>query len=236
MTTISPLRLSLLYFGIIAFTTITTIHSFTVQSPSSSTSTKTFHFGGGCFWAPADNLRNIDGILSTSVGYCGDDTPFTKPPSYDKVCAGRTNLVEAVRVEYDDTILSYNDMLSLFAQVNTAEWANKRQYKGIIFTSNKEEETKAKQFLQQNTNVVAVTESMSQTFYTAEKYHQNYWAKWRVRIPSLIGILVLFSNYGDLVFSEDVCQKVYNGIIWVSVVFAMSERRFFTDQKKIIVE
>ncbi len=204
---------------------------------SSSSSIKTFHFGAGCFWAPEDNIKNEPGIISSSVGYCGDDdTKFTSIPTYEKVCGGRTNLVEAVRVEYDSNQLSYQDMLGLFAKVNTAEWANKRQYRGIIFTMNPEESKAASVFLKENEDVVAEIEPMSQTFYTAEKYHQDYWAKWRSRGAGVLGVLCLVGTpyCGDLL-GVDVSQKLYNGIIWGFVLFTLVERRFFYDQKVITV-
>lgn len=194
---------------------------------------KTAHFGAGCFWAPEDNLRNKPGIVSTSVGYCGDDTPLKSPPSYDKVCGGRTRLVEAVRVEYDETKLSYEDMLALFAEVNTAQWENKRQYRGIIFTSSDEENIIASKFLKDNEGVVAEIEKMSDNFYTAEKYHQDYWAKWRVRLPSLVALLAVIGTYGDDFFDVDISQKLYNAIVYGFVLFSLVERRFFTDQKII---
>ena len=213
------------------------MESFSAVSPSSS-KTKTFHFGGGCFWAPADNLRNVPGIVSTSVGYCGDDTPFGKAPTYEKVCNGRTNLVEAVRVEYDPDQLSYEDLLGQFAKVNTAEWANKRQYRGIIFTASNEEKQIASTFLDEDVNksIVAVIEPMSKTFYTAEKYHQNYWAKWRIRLPTLLGTILLINSYGGDLIGMDYSQKLYNVVIWGFILFTLFERRFFYDQKTIVVD
>merc|ERR1712071_161946 len=142
---------------------------------------------------PADKLRGKEGIVSTTVGYCGDDD-FTiqnlkrnknKSPDYDVVCNGRTRFVEAVRVEYDDSMLQYQDILDLFAEVNTAQWNNKRQYQGVIFTSNKEEENQANSFLQSN-KAIATVEPMSEFFHSAEPYHQNYWAKFRTRLAILI--------------------------------------------------
>ncbi len=222
---------AILNFCIVIFALSNLVEGFSAKSPS----TKTFHFGGGCFWAPADNLRNVPGVLSTKVGYCGDDTPFPKPPTYERVCNGRTKLVEAVRVEYDENQLSYSDMLSLFADVNTAQWENKRQYRGIIFTASNEEKKIAKKFLEENQGVVAELEPMSETFYTAEKYHQDYWAKWRVRIPSFVATLVLFGVYGGDFLADDIAQKVYNVIVYGFILFTMLERRIFTDVETVIV-
>jgi len=123
--------------------------SFSAINSNATPKIKTFHFGAGCFWAPADKIKSMPGIVSTSVGYCGDDTisPDT-PISYEKVCGGRTKLVEAVRVEYDANQLSYEDLLPMFAEVNTAEYGNKRQYSGVIFTSSEEEREIASNYLE----------------------------------------------------------------------------------------
>eukprot|EP00957_Ditylum_brightwellii_P050098 3797928-Ditylum_brightwellii.AAC.1 len=64
-------------------------------------------FGMGCFWEPSETLLSKDGILATTVGYTGGK-PNAKAPTYDSVCYGR-DWVEAVRVVYDDTIVSYGD-------------------------------------------------------------------------------------------------------------------------------
>lgn len=211
-----------------------------VTSFSAKPTTKTFHFGGGCFWAPQDNIRNVPGVISTSVGYCGDDDYSArfqnKPPSYDKVCGGRTNLVEAVRVEYDPSVLSYEDMLSEFARVNTATWENKRQYRGIIFTASKAEEQIASKFLESNQGVVAELEPISETFYTAEKYHQNYWAKWKLRLPSLFALCFAVGSFGENLFGVDVSQTAYNSIVWGFLALSLIERRFFYDQKVIVAK
>jgi methionine-S-sulfoxide reductase len=207
----------------------------TNKSSSPSSSVKTFHFGGGCFWAPEDNIKKVPGVISTAVGYCGDDTPFKSTPTYEKVCGGRTKLVEAVRVEYDSDTLSFEDMLSLYAEVNTAEWENKRQYRGIIFTSSNEEKEVASQFLQNNEGIVAEIEPVSKTFYTAEKYHQDYWGKWRVRIASIVTLLATIGVFGGDLFGVEISQKLYNVFVWGFILFTLVERRLFSDQKVITI-
>jgi len=208
-------------------------------STSTSTSTtsgntknniKTFHFGAGCFWAPADNIKTKPGIVSASVGYCGDDTvPYT--PTYESVCGGRTKLVEAVRVEYDSNALSFSELLDMFYEVNTAQYGNKRQYEGVIFTSSKEEASIAEEYLENNKGVIAKAEPMSDVFYTAEKYHQDYWAKWRLRIPLLIGTLFVGGKFGG-----DMSQTIYNCICYGFIAFTLLERKVGTSVDKIIVK
>jgi len=190
---------------------------------------KTFHFGAGCFWAPADKIKSKPGIINASVGYCGDDS-VQDVPSYERVCQGRTKLVEAVRVDYDADQLTFPDLLAIFDEVNTAQWGTSRQYEGIIFTSSDEEKSLAEDFLHQNKQVVAKVERMSDTFYTAEKYHQDYWAKWRTRIPLLVVSLALVGKFGG-----DMSQTIYNTVCYAFIGFTLLERKFDTSVDKIVV-
>lgn len=208
---------------------IKTTDAFSMKAAAPSKNIKTFHFGAGCFWAPADNIKNKKGIISTSVGYCGDDD-VKDTPTYEQVCGGRTKLVEAVRVEYDAEELSFQDLLAMFSDVNTAQYGNKRQYDGIIFVSSKEEASDAEEFLQMNKSIVAKVEPMSNVFYTAEKYHQDYWAKWRIRIPLLVATLFLGGKFGG-----DMSQTIYNTICYAFIGFTLIERKIDTSVDKVIV-
>jgi len=214
---------------LVAFLQISFVDGFSAINPSTKPDIKTFHFGAGCFWAPADKIKSKPGIISASVGYCGDDV-ITNTPSYEQVCGGYTRLVEAVRVEYDANQLSFEELLPLFSEVNTAEYGNKRQYAGIIFTSSPEESKIATNFLEENKQVVATVEEMSDTFYTAENYHQDYWLKWRTRIPLLVGSLFLIAKLGG-----DMSQTIYNVVCYSFIAFTLLERRFDTKVEKIIV-
>jgi len=202
-----------------------------------SSKVKTFYIGCGCFWAPADNLRDVPDIVSTTVGYCGDDSydeTFKSPPSYETVCAGRTRLVEAIRVEYNSDELSYSDMLSLFAKVNTAEYRNKRQYQGIIFTSSDEEAAEAEKFLEDDKSIIGTVEPMSNVFFTAEDYHQDYWQKWRTRLASftiLVAVLVLNED----AIGRELSQKIWNILCYGGIAFTILERRFDSGRKKNVV-
>jgi len=208
------------------------IHGFSTPTPN----VKSFHIGAGCFWEPADKLRDVDGIVSTTVGYCGDDEPFASLPSYETVCSGRTKLVEAVRVEYDSNQLSYSDMLSLFSEVNTAQSGNKRQYQGIIFTSSKDEAAQANDFVLNDDSAIATVEPMSSVFYSAEGYHQNYWVKWRTRVVAIILTIVLVGYFDNTeVIASEVSQQVWNYICYGLIGFSLLERRIDSKKEKIVV-
>lgn len=180
-------------------------------------------------WEPADKIKNLPGILSTTVGYCGDDS-VNGAPSYEKVCSGRTNLVEAVRVEYDPSVLSYSELLEIFSSVNTARRGSSRQYEGIIFVQSEEEAKTAKNFLDSH-EVVAKIEPMSTKFFKAEKYHQDYWAKFRVRIPAFLVSLFIAGRLGG-----DMSQTINNIICYGFIAFLLLERRIDNSVDTIVLD
>ena len=102
---------------------------------------KTFIGGIGCFWDET-KYENIDGIISTECGYCGGDDPNI---TYKAVCGGDTGHIEVVKVQYDEKIKSYEEMVRLFFKLHDSTQVNRQgayvgiQYRSEIFYSNDEE-------------------------------------------------------------------------------------------------
>lgn len=69
---------------------------------------KQIYFGGGCFWGTQKYFDLIKGVQKTSVGYLNSNM---KNPTYEQVCSGQTNAVEAVFVEYDENKVSLNELM-----------------------------------------------------------------------------------------------------------------------------
>ena len=65
----------------------------------------------GCFWEPEEKYRKIKGITSTEVGYCGGNSSNV---SYEEVCTGNTGHTEVVKLEFDENIITYEDIINLF--------------------------------------------------------------------------------------------------------------------------
>ena len=73
--------------------------------------TKLAIFAAGCFWGIEEKYLSQEGVLDTEVGYTGG---YTDNPTYHDVCMGDTGHAEAVRVKYDEKIISYEVLVDLF--------------------------------------------------------------------------------------------------------------------------
>ena len=76
---------------------------------------KTAYFSLGCFWSPQLEFEKVDGVKKAEVGYCGGDDPNT---TYEKVCSGSTNHAETVKVDYDEKLVSYDDLVRFFFKIH----------------------------------------------------------------------------------------------------------------------
>ena len=68
-------------------------------------------FGMGCFWGVERMFWKLDGVYLTMVGYAGG---FTENPTYQEVCSGQTGHNEVVRVVYDPSVITYEDLVRVF--------------------------------------------------------------------------------------------------------------------------
>ena len=143
-------------------------------------------FGAGCFWGVETTFRQIKGVTSTQVGYLGGTT---ESPTYRDVCSGRTGHAEVVEVEYDPSVVSYDELLRVFWDNHNPTTLNRQgpdsgtQYRSAIFFHTPEQEQAAKvskQRLQQSgryRNPIVTEITPASTFYRAEEYHQRYLEK-----------------------------------------------------------
>ena len=140
-------------------------------------------FAAGCFWGVESTFQQMDGVKSTSVGYTGGKV---KNPSYELVCTGLTGHAEAVEIEYDPDVISFEKLLDTFFLLHDPTTMNRQgpdigeQYKSIIFYNSDEEKSIAEMKISEidlsgEHKRHIVTELREATeFYPAEDYHQNY--------------------------------------------------------------
>lgn len=138
-------------------------------------------FAAGCFWGIEAEFRKTEGITDTLVGYTGGHVPN---PSYEMVCSHTTGHAEAVLVEFDPSIVSYEELLDLFWNMHDPTQLNRQgpdigdQYRSAIFFHNEDQRLAAlrsKAEAQARHPREIVTEIVPATdFYPAEEYHQRY--------------------------------------------------------------
>ena len=93
-------------------------------------------FDSGCFWGPEEKLSKIKGITKTEVGYCGGNNSKT---SYEEVCTGKTNHAEVVKIEFDEKVISYEELVNFFFTIHDPTTFNRQgpnvasQYRSEIF-------------------------------------------------------------------------------------------------------
>src|SRR5688500_369777 len=63
---------------------------------------------GGCFWGVEDILRDVPGVIDTDVGYTGG---WLENPTYHDTHDSKSGHAEAVRITFDPSTLSYEDLL-----------------------------------------------------------------------------------------------------------------------------
>lgn len=196
-------------------------------------------FGMGCFWKPSEELLKYDGVIETICGYTGKtEGGVDKPPNYDDVCFGR-DWVEAVRVEYDEDRISYEQLLEAFFEAQEPKIGS-RQYASIIFPNTVQQDHVAQQWLMTTNNTkrrkdgvtTSVTSIESPTpFYRAENYHQRYWQKTRPRLVITVLLLAIGSGFGDQVTPIGWIGRVHsiaNLAVLLGMLYVLLERKLDT--------
>jgi peptide-methionine (S)-S-oxide reductase len=163
---------------------VATISLAQTKDMKSSSQLETAVFGGGCFWCLDAQFKLVPGVISVISGYAGGTA---KNPTYEQVCSETTGHAEVVQVEFDPSVVSYEDLLRKFFHAHDPTTLNRQgpdvgtSYRSIILytdANQKEIAQKVKAEAQKDWSDPIVTEIVPlQTFYKAEDYHQDYFAK-----------------------------------------------------------
>jgi peptide-methionine (S)-S-oxide reductase len=142
-------------------------------------------FGGGCFWCTEAVFKMLKGVYSVEPGYAGGTVPN---PTYEQVSTGNTGHAEAIRIEYDSKLVSYETLLTIFFASHDPTTLNRQgadigtQYRSVIFYSDvgqKEATEKFIEDLNQSSEFgdTIITEVQPLVvFYPAEDYHRDYFS------------------------------------------------------------
>jgi len=143
-------------------------------------------FAGGCFWCTEAVYAELKGVRSVTSGYIGGKVPN---PTYKDVCTGLTGHAEAIEIEYDPAVVSFEKLLEVFFATHDPTSLNRQgadvgtQYRSGIFYHDDEQKRSAERVIAGLDAAKAfprkiVTEvTKATTFYPAEGYHQDYFAK-----------------------------------------------------------
>ena len=143
-------------------------------------------FAAGCFWGVEEAFRTLPGVQKTTVGYTGG---AVENPTYEQVCSGRTGHAESVLVDYDPARVTYEQLLDVFWSEHDPTTMNRQgpdvgtQYRSAIFFHDAAQQAAAvasKARLEQSGRLqrpIVTAIVPASTFYPAEEYHQQYFAK-----------------------------------------------------------
>jgi peptide methionine sulfoxide reductase msrA/msrB len=143
-------------------------------------------FAAGCFWGTEEYFRRLPGVASTEVGYCGGTTAN---PSYEEVCTGRTGHAESLKIEFDPSRISYDELLRHFLRMHDPTQLNRQggdigtQYRSVVFFRNEGQRKAAESLIAslaksgKYKRPIATQVVEAKPFYPAEEYHQDYLRK-----------------------------------------------------------
>jgi peptide-methionine (S)-S-oxide reductase len=153
------------------------------REPKSLDNQQSIILGGGCFWCLEAYFKLIKGINSVTSGYSGGKT---KDPTYQQVNSCETGHAEVVKIEFDLSIISLDQILEIFWVMHDPTTLNRQgadigpQYRSVVIVNNDEQFKQAQNAMakmQEYWNDKIVTEViLNADFYPAEDYHQNYFA------------------------------------------------------------
>ena len=138
----------------------------------------------GCFWCTEAIFSRVKGIKSVKPGYSGGSTIN---PSYEQVCTGITGHAEAIQIEYDPKIISFEKILDIFWHTHDPTTLNRQgndvgtQYRSAIFYHGENQKNiaeKSKKELEKESvfkNPIVTEIIRFSNFYPAENYHKEYY-------------------------------------------------------------
>ncbi|MCT4561562.1 MAG: peptide-methionine (S)-S-oxide reductase MsrA [Crocinitomicaceae bacterium] len=140
-------------------------------------------FGAGCFWCIEACYKEMKGVISVKPGYAGGTI---KNPGYKEVCTGRTGHAEVARVVFDETQVSFAELLEVFFFIHDPTTLNRQggdvgtQYRSVVFYHSEEQKELTEMYIMRLNNEEVwenpiVTEvSPINMYFEAEDYHHNY--------------------------------------------------------------
>ncbi len=153
-----------------------------IPTTTPAVQTEVATLGAGCFWCVEAIYQDLQGVLKVESGYSGGRNAN---PTYNEVCSGMTGHAEVIQVTFDPSIISFKEILEVFFTVHDPTTLNRQgndsgtQYRSVIYYHSPVQKAVAEEVKLASKEIwddPIVTEiSAFDTFYVAEKYHQNYY-------------------------------------------------------------
>ena len=131
---------------------------------------QTAYFAGGCFWCVEAVFQRIQGVAHVESGYCNGSTI---DPTYQDICTGSSGHAEVVKITFDETIVSFEDLLQVFFSTHDATTLNQQgndkgtQYRSAVFYTNDGQQAQAKQFIEKLGDNIVTEVTKLDIFYPA---------------------------------------------------------------------
>ncbi|MDZ4197477.1 MAG: peptide-methionine (R)-S-oxide reductase MsrB [Candidatus Izemoplasmatales bacterium] len=170
-------------------------------------------FAGGCFWCMVEPFEVLPGVLSVISGYTGG---VETSPTYEQVSKNQTSHKEAVYIEFDDQVITYQKLVRQYLRHidptdGDGQFSDRgSSYQPVIYTLNEDQYAIASDSLEALTRSnrfkkpIAVQILPFTTFYKAEEKHQRYY----------IHSSFLFQRYekssGRVSFLEEAWKQTYD--------------------------
>ena len=137
---------------------------------------QTAYLAGGCFWCVEAIFQRVNGVKEVQNGYCNGST---QNPTYEAICTGQTGHAEVLKVDFDESEVSYESLLEVFFETHNPTTLNQQgadkgtQYRSAIFYTTDSQRLIATSVIGNIKGAVTEVKELD-VFYPAEAYHQDY--------------------------------------------------------------
>ena len=147
---------------------------------------QTATIAGGCFWCTEAVFKELRGVEKVESGYSGGKVAN---PTYEQVSTGTTNHAESIQITFDPKVISFKELLEVFFVIHDPTTLNQQgadrgtQYRSAIFYQSPEQKKIAEEVIKEITaqkiwkDPIVTKLEPYKAFYSAEEYHQDYFAR-----------------------------------------------------------
>jgi peptide methionine sulfoxide reductase msrA/msrB len=143
--------------------------------------TNVIYLAGGCFWGMEKLMQSIPGVLDAESGYANGTGG--KDADYKTVCTGKTGFRETVKVTYDPSRVTLDQLLFAYFEVVDATAVNRQghdigtQYQAGVYYADAQSQSVVERIAaieRARTPRFSVEIGPLVNFFPAEEYHQDY--------------------------------------------------------------